>query len=76
MNLDNQTDKRYMRLDELTEELTRAIDAYNLHAVLPKEIGQASDVEASKKILDIAQEIHIIERELESLIEFELGEEV
>lgn len=49
MNLDKETDKRYMRLDKLTNSLTQAIDAYNLDAVMPKEAGQTSDVEASKK---------------------------
>ena len=76
MNLEKNKNKRYVQLDKLTSKLTQAIDAYNLDAVMPKEPGQASDVKASKKILDIAQEIHIIERELESLIEFELGQEV
>ena len=69
MKKETLTLKRHIQLDKLTDMLQQAINTYNLNAVLKKDVGQASDVEASKKIVQIAQEINSIERELEALAE-------
>ena len=67
MNFEKEIEKRYARIDEKVLELTNLITSYNKESVYSEKPKQMSDKEKAKKMVEIAQEIHGLEIELETI---------
>ncbi|WP_035053443.1 hypothetical protein [Carnobacterium pleistocenium] len=69
MNFEQETEKRYTRIDELVLELSNLFNSYNTESVFSEEPKQMSDKEKAKKMVVLTQEIYVIEIELAILSE-------
>lgn len=67
MDFNKEIDNRYSRLDEAADELSRLFTSYNHESIFPKDNGQKTDLEKTKQMLEIIQEMYVIESELEVL---------
>ena len=68
MDFIKERDKRFTRLDGLVGELDFYLNAYANGSTIENE--DSSDINKTKKMLEITQEMYVIENELEFLSKF------